>query len=59
MLNLKDPGRKVAASANTYWKKKGGKGMKYSTYLLVGKIFRYGFLGLLALAIYSMVLLSL
>ena len=57
--NLKDPGRKVVASANTYWKKRGNKGMSYRTYLLIGKILRFGFLGLLVLAIYSMVLLSL
>ena len=59
VTSLKDPGRKVVASANTYWKKRGNKGMKYSTYLLVGKILRYGFMGLLVLAMYSMVLLSL
>ena len=58
MSNIKDPGRKVVASANTYWKKRGYKGMSYRTYLLIGKILRYGFLALFLLVIYSMVLLS-
>lgn len=35
-----------------------GKGLKYSTYVIIGKILKYTFMVIILLAVYSLVLLS-